>query len=468
MTGYPLRYVARVTIEFTTPFHVGSGRDGAVADAEVVRDVNGLPAVPGSSLAGVLRSAFLSRSDEKVCDALFGFQRDEGHGSRLRVSWGCIHDASDSPVEGMPEEASLCADPVLGNAMASAVRDHVRINDRGAADAKGRGKFDELVVCAGHRFSFELELVGTADDGDAWEILMAILASPATRLGGKTRRGLGAFKIVRLLERRFDLSDRSGREAYAAHPVRLSQPCALQAMHREAQPDVSGVVTASLSLKPEGYWMFGGGTDESGVDMAPAREARILWSAGKGAVAEDALVIPGSSVKGAIAHRVAFHHNAIVQEFADGKTRDAIEAVAGSRNKAIRQLFGYVKGEGEADGAKGEGQRGRVIIDDFFVPEEPSSQIVHHVSIDRFTGGARTGALFSERPLWQGLDWPLSVTVCEPQAISVEARKALGLALADLAGSRLALGGGTGRGNGYFTGSVRWSDQGKWAQGDQA
>ena len=55
---YPLRYVARPTIEFTTPFLVGAGEEDFFSDAVFVADANGLPAIPGSSIAGVLRHEF--------------------------------------------------------------------------------------------------------------------------------------------------------------------------------------------------------------------------------------------------------------------------------------------------------------------------------------------------------------------------------------------------------------------------
>lgn len=49
------RYVARIVIEADTPICVGSGEKTIDTDSEVTLDVNGLPYIPGTTIAGVLR-----------------------------------------------------------------------------------------------------------------------------------------------------------------------------------------------------------------------------------------------------------------------------------------------------------------------------------------------------------------------------------------------------------------------------
>jgi hypothetical protein len=211
----------------------------------------------------------------------------------------------------------------------------------------------------------------------------------------------------------------------------------------------AGALSATLQLKPEGFWMIGGGFD-SEVDMAPLKANRIVWDQGRGVVKDNQVVVPGSAVKGAIAHRVAFHYNRLCGRFAEGLDDPA--AACGESNEAVKALFGYCK-TNEDNGGEATGQRGRVIIGDLFVSQPGEQKILNHVSIDRFTGGARVleGALFDEKPFYGGPGFELKVTVAEPGAIAdVNIRKALDAALEDLAQGRLALGAGAGRGNGYF------------------
>ena len=54
---YTHRFLARFVIEAETPLAVGSGEKDILTDALVATDVNGLPYIPGTAIAGVLRHA---------------------------------------------------------------------------------------------------------------------------------------------------------------------------------------------------------------------------------------------------------------------------------------------------------------------------------------------------------------------------------------------------------------------------
>jgi CRISPR/Cas system CSM-associated protein Csm3 (group 7 of RAMP superfamily) len=199
--------------------------------------------------------------------------------------------------------------------------------------------------------------------------------------------------------------------------------------------------------------------------MAPLREDRITWKGSAGSVAEKVLLLPGSAIKGALSHRVAFHHNLrsgddhFANHLACGCKNDAaghqdaqakLLPVTGGHNAAVCELFGFVD-ESNADDRHDQAARGRVLIDDlFWCAPRPLQQHIPHVSIDRFTGGAADSKLFSERPLWQG-DFPeLKLNLLNAHRVSHKTRQALKAALEDLTCGRLALGAGAGRGLGYF------------------
>lgn len=454
---HPLRYLARVTIQFETPFIIGGGTDDLFHDQVFVTDANGLPALPGSSLAGILRHAWTDAGYGNG-DDIFGFQKkDQGHGSRLSISWGCIHNQENSPVEGIIlNREDLAEDTVLSEALITTARDHVKINHKGTA-AK-RGKFDERSVSAGHRFTFELLLEGTEADADHWQRLLALLRSDAIRIGGKTRRGYGQFGVISLKADCINIATQQGFEALLSHPVSLAAPCNLPDIQAK-QPLISKTaVVASLRLTPESFWMIGGGFDTE-VDMAPLTANRIVWDGNKGNVQYDRAILTGSSIKGAISHRVAFHFNRLNGIFADDAKP---EQQTGTENRAVAALLGSEK--------KGEnGQRGRVIISDLFIDQPGEQKIINHVSIDRFTGGARTleGALFDEKPYYRGNEFCLNVAVTDADAIHDQTiRQAFAAALQDLADGRLALGAGSGRGNGYFKGELNWNEPGTaWVGG---
>lgn len=444
------RYVLRAVIEFVTPFLIGAGREGEISDSIFVSDANRLPVLPGSSIAGAVRSAFRAAYGQEEERRLFGFQeKQDGAGAMVSVSWGCILDSKGSPVEGIADAERL-QDPVLLNARRPLIRDHVRINHRGASDAAEHGKFDEQAVSAGHRFIFEIELTGTEEDDASWDKLQRLLAEPSIRFGGKTRRGFGDFRFVQVMSRCFDL--RREFDEYKKHPVSLAEPSGVL-KRVEIERETSRKIL--LTVKPLGYWMFGGGydikADGKEADMAPFRDSRIVWTESGGKVSDSIAVIPATAIKGAIAHRVAFHYNALKAVFADQLDVDELKNNCGENNLAVRELFGYCAGEDNEQG-KESGHRGRVLLDDIFLTDEPSSQLVHHVGIDRFTGGARDSVLFSERPFWKGESIALSLAITDIQGIkdAPHVLEALRLSLCDLAEGRLQIGAGSGRGLGYF------------------
>ena len=466
-----VRHIARITLELTSPLHVGSGRAGDFSDANLVYDANGLPAIPGSSIAGVLRSFY--QENPKRGEDIFGFQRrdDDARGSRLTISWAAIHDSQNRPVDGLMDlqQSSREDDPVLRIAAQPSLRDHVRITHTGVADAKGHGKFDELSLHVGHRFTFELELRGLAKDREIDAALMAELIGhlqdPRFRIGGKTRRGFGAVETVRILRASFNLALDDERQNYLRHPVSLGLDSPvmedLQIEVRDAQRPF-----AELRLAADAFWMFGGGTDINkdgkpfwkAADMAPVRDSVIIWGEGKASILEDCFMIPASSIKGSIAHRTAFHYNCLEGRTVDPDAADAHEKFAEftDSNKAISALFGDAK-EGES------GQRGHVIINDSFLKPDDviGTQEIHHVSIDRFTGGALDGALFDERPVMGGtlyLRVILGKSEEELESTCPNCVKALRQTLVDLAEGRLSLGAGGGRGNGFFKGDLDFAD----------
>ncbi len=479
------RHVARLTIEFTTPFLVGSGRESDLSDAVPVTDANGLPAVPGSSIAGVLRHGLEVEYGAGAAEDVFGATAgDDSHGSRLWITWAHIHDASNRPVEGLLLREDL--DEVLQNALALSIRDHVRISHRGAADTGG--KFDQDVVTAGHRFTFEMMLEGPADSRDSDEgvvrWLLSFLAGGGSRLGGSGRRGMGAFRVVPggCKIRTFDLFDRKDAEEFGRHPVRLDEPATtLLDFDPESCPSNSPqgagkprFRTLRLELQPLDYWSFAGGEpwllsgeqEARAPDFNPVREVRIRWDQGKGVVDPPRLYVPGSAVKGPLAHRVAFHDNLLNGHFADGASdEDAVAGWAGEGNMSVRALFGSIHTSTKGDLGV-QDHAGRVYIDDVWLPmdadAEGRTQRVMHNSSDRFTGGVRSGILFEERLLYGGAPFEVFIGVEGFDDLPEITRNSFREAVRDLAEGRIQLGSGGGRGHGVFESPIPFDEV--WAE----
>ena len=207
---YNRRYLARFMVEAETPISVGSGEKGISTDRLVAKDANGLPYIPGTSLAGVLRSSF---SDLDFTNDVFGFGGEYGTGSRLIVSSAhLVGDDGKTVIEGL-KKIDLDSE-YYAYFKTLPERDHVRITDKGAAAE--HAKFDEELVHKGTRFVFELELAGDANDMEIWLKLLNALASPVFRIGAGTRKGFGKFKIIinSTKNKVFDLATQDDLTAY--------------------------------------------------------------------------------------------------------------------------------------------------------------------------------------------------------------------------------------------------------------
>jgi len=486
-------HLARFTLEAQTALSISTGSPDGVFDSALVRDANGLPAIPGSSLAGVLRHLFRDATDAERADALFGAEgRDGGHAagqaSRIQVAWGCILNAKGVPVEGLAlgeAQQALQADPILEPLLrqreAPLVRNRVRIGHRGAAAATG--KFDRAVLPAGYRFACEVSLFDARECPADWGQLLDLLDDPRLRLGGATRAGLGRMALVALATGCFDLTDARGAAAFRALGRGIGDIAGFTAS------DLSGPARAlpdhwkrlDLELTARDYWRIGQGdaplprsgprrAQEKESDAMPVLEPRVTWPTPTRAEITLAVPLaPGSAIKGALAHRAEFYANC--REPVDGPRwadnhpggLDGWDQPAASddandtRHHAIKALFGFSKER--ATRGEATGLAGRVFIDDLSIAlDQAQVGRLMHNAIDRFTGGVRERLLFGEDLLWRT---PIRVSVLvntraakpEQQADLDRGLAALRLALRDLAAGHLAVGAGSGKGHGYFSGT---------------
>lgn len=457
----PVLHLARCVLEATTPLSVSTGNPDGVFDTALVTDANDLPALPGSSLAGVLRHLWRdSYGTKSHDDTLFGYQnKARGDASRLSVSWGALLDSEGRAAEGLLQvtEPKRLEDDLYAHARAlldePIFRNRVRINHRGAAD--DRGKFDRAILPRGHRFAVELRLWTVEKDDPDWSRLLNLLAHPALRVGGATRAGLGKLRCVACHQRAFDLSKAEDITAFRA----LSP--ALHAIDGLTQynpvPSATGFRTGTLKLTPRGFWRIGQRATDlrenaaKPADLIPVTETVIERNAAdEPQIVPDSerLLFPASSLKGALAHRMSFHARRFAGTWADEHPIDE------ERAAPTDALLGAIKG-------KTGGHAGALFIDDAFLPV-PKDRLkeVPHNSIDRFTGGVRNRVLYSELSI-HGSDAPIEITLTldEQHVKANEAdlptlRRALKATLDDLCQGRLGLGSRTTTGNGFFTGTL--------------
>jgi len=453
---YHLRYTARVVLEALTPVSVGTGNSAIDTDKSVASDCNGLPMIPGTGLCGVLRSLVPSISLDT--EDMFGNQEkgsSSGVGSRLVITDALMVGENGLVHDGL---ASIDWDRSFYRKYKTLpLRDHCRINENGTAYAKKHGKFDELVVYKGTRFVFEMEMMGNDKDTESWKTILSILYSPEFRVGGGTRKGFGAFSVADISTRVFDLTKKSELLSYLDKSSSLSSPfpeCNEDGFLFGKNNDFS-TVSYVLELVPDDYFLFGSGHGDGDSDATYNTEDYIEWTKDSKTpkFRQEMVLIPATSIKGAILHRTAYHYNRLHGIYADKGNKDLLT----EENVAVKCLFGYAKTD--EDGNE-DGRRGVVLLNDVYVENTGnrcSEKIFNHVSIDRFTGGAIPGALFSEKVVSTGKE-PVRVELDIPRIdykrMDNSVIRAFEMALKDIATGLLPLGGSVMKGHGCFTGTL--------------
>jgi CRISPR/Cas system CSM-associated protein Csm3 (group 7 of RAMP superfamily) len=474
MTTLAHFYIARLVLENETPLSVGANGSDGVYDLRLVRDANGLPAIPATSLTGVLRSLY---GDDK--DQPFGFQNSkEGQSSSVQISWAHITDSQGKYVHGLETDTNtLTNDSLLKLAFDTlstpVFRDRVSINHRGVA--KNTGKFDRSILPAGFRFVCEMSLWSDKENDPRWHKLLGLLQHHMFRIGGNTRSGLGKMKLHQLFGRAYNLTTSEDRTAFSSLSRRLDDTTSLTNILNQLQTLEHGLVTATLTLKPEGFWRIGGGNishkkaDDKEPDMLPKTETRIVWEASKPTIqqnSQEPLLIPATGIKGALSHRITFHDNCLNARWAEDVLAENNDEPI--ENTCVQQLFGYAKDSNNQISASG--QIGHVIIDDVYLTHHDFG-IQMHNCIDRFTGGVRDRMLFSEELAWKSQQ-PISIKITFDKhrlsELNHTQKTAIVRALNDLCEGRLPLGGGSNKGHGFMKGTCEWTDNGAWIAGDNA
>jgi CRISPR/Cas system CSM-associated protein Csm3 (group 7 of RAMP superfamily) len=311
------RFLAQITLEANAAFAINSGKLGLLNDNVVAKDANRLPYLPGTSLAGVLRHSI----EESLENELFGSkgkagsEADSGSGSRLILSPGLMVGKEGKVIEGL--QVIDFNDSFYSLFGKLPLRDHVKINKKGAAE-KG-AKYDEELVFKGTRFVFELELKGTDKDKSSWVSLLSLIESPDFRLGSGTRKGHGEFRVIHdnSTQRIFDLRQEEDLKDY------LSKSASLNSIIPKGTPiqpssnkELIGWEKFQIEMKARDFFLFGAGFGDGDVDNISKREKVISWSNGVPSISEsDYILIPATSIKGALAHRVRFHYSKLIEDF---------------------------------------------------------------------------------------------------------------------------------------------------------
>jgi CRISPR/Cas system CSM-associated protein Csm3 (group 7 of RAMP superfamily) len=405
----------KLTLE--SPLIIGSGIKEFI-DIEVLKDKNGKPYIPATSLIGVLKHYFENNMSENIGDDSDYF-------------WG-MSEKIDSNTQKSIQSSFICHDLYSAGAKIR-IRDGVCIDPENQT-AKDKGKYDFEIVDKGAVFDVFLEVtLRRIYSKDTFKRILATIIEPLISskiaIGAKTNSGFGKIALKNLEVIEFDFSKKDD-------------------VYRWLKKDFSHGISY---LDPKQYVSYSKKIDVFSIEAKFALVNSIIIRAysekpdlpdAVNITSNGEFVLPGTSLKGAIRNRAL-------------KILKTIK-IDGAEQK-INQLFG-ITGENEGK----ENVKSRVQVEERAI-KNAMPELQNRIKIDRFTGGTIKTALFNSMPLWGGNE------PCESVIVNISIRNykpwEAGLmlqVLKDIWCEDLAIGGEKNVGRGILKGIsafIRWQNK---------
>lgn len=382
-----------------SPLAMGDGK-AEHTDSDIQRRGDGKPYIPGSSIAGVVRSLIKEAQGltGEQLKTLFGDDTEQ-HRQSMVYFW-----------DGDLEEDSQIS-----------VRDGIEINER-TKTAKNRSKYDFEVLNPGAVFRFRMEIVLREEFKELpveqfVRNLLACVEKGDFRIGAKTSRGYGKFQWKDIRCEELKIENKEDMEKYVKFDWEQMKKREWDdrlpaSTYQSAYTTIEVPLEAASTLLIRSYFL-------QNFDV----DCEQMTVGGRA-------VIPGSAWAGIFRHKVM-----------------ELLTELGDRNMAAEltsRLFGAEK---DSDNR----EKSRILfeesVDSRDKAEEKFIKLTRN-KIDRFTGGVLKTALFSER-VGIGGEFLLSMKIREPQEYEIGL---LLLAIEELRNGMMAVGGTTSVGRGEMRG----------------
>ncbi|MGE5558337.1 MAG: RAMP superfamily CRISPR-associated protein [Bacillota bacterium] len=404
------RFLLSGKLRLETPLLIGYGEKSAT-DCLVLKDTEGIPYIPGSSIGGVLRHQF-----ECLTESCFPPEQ-------AAKFWGSAKE--EKGVQAF-QSSFFVSDLRPLNKPRIVVRDGVAINEWGVAE--DQKKFDYEVVEPGIDFRFRAEvLLRKAFDKDIFIKIITLIINGLEKgeisLGAMTTKGFGRCCLMEAECLEFDFRKKADVLNWLAGETgqvsRLPlKELAAQINELKAPQDLllevalaikNSLLIKSYSRRPQ---------DPDAVHITSNGQA----------------ILPGTSIKGALRARA-----------------ERIVKTLGGSTDSLKELFGWAPNSKEDQSDR---RKSRFIVEESIIQEAMTvKEQQTRIRIDRFTGGVIDGALFNSMPLWpKDPTNPMAVIKIRIKNCNPWEAGLLMLVLKDLWTADLPIGGEKSIGRGVFRG----------------
>lgn len=395
-----------VEVSFCSPMSVSSGNN-ETTDSDIIRDLNGNPFLPGSTLAGACRDYLDLLKDQP---GFMGYAKDnDGTMSRLMFM--------DMQIQN----------PKIIN------RDGVGLDED--KNAITGAKFDLEAIDSGATGVFKMELITREEDDDVSDEICSFLRgihNGEIRIGSKKTRGYGRMQVLNAYKKEFT---KDNIEEYAeAYTLNEDIKSWDEFKWKKDTADYRKYVKVVVPLRNTGcisirqYQAISGEPDYIHIHS------------------NNKPVIPGTSFAGAIKKR----------------TREILKEAMGNEQIAevdglINEVFGYVEQK------KKDARKSDVVFGESVITAESSHNLtISRTAISRFESAAKDKALYQETTCVGGT---LNLEILVKKSIAERIIPLLMPALLDLQKGYLPVGGLVSIGRGILSSDgeikIEGTDNGK-------
>lgn len=398
-------------LKLLSPLLVGNG-EREFTDNDLIKDSNGNPFIPGTSIAGSVRNYIeeILNEEKESIDILFGGEESGSNQSLLYFY-----------------------DSTLTKKGTISMRDGIAVNDFiKVAKTNEYAKYDYQILERDNEFDFRLELCLRNSFKDKEKSILKILAIIISELekgniyiGAKKNRGLGNIKLMGTEILKFDFDSSKMKENLLREFLEFNWDKKFSKVSKEAfesgnefmdlvnkceNMNIDTHIKVPLKVRDtiliRNYIVKSTDVDAEQLDY------------------DDRLIVPGTTWAGAIRHRmfIILYDLGLTEKQAKGK---------------IEELFGYVNKNKKAKAS-------RIRFRDSIDSNKSKFVNISRTKIDRFTGGACSKALFEERVAVNG-DVFLDIYIKDQKQWEIGL---LLLSIYDLMSGMLAIGGETSVGRG--------------------
>jgi CRISPR/Cas system CSM-associated protein Csm3 (group 7 of RAMP superfamily) len=409
------RIIIRGVLELETPTCLSSGDAEADTDLPLLRDtIENKALLLGSSIAGALRSYLESHMSDTQ---LFGGNRRQDQGAQ-------------SPL--------MVEDALSQQVMATELRDGVKI-DAATGTASDKAKYDLELLQAGTNFDLGFELLVNQETEKQLKQELAIALNGLEKghipLGMKKRRGFGQCHVKQWQVWEFNLTNDIERQAWLLFEhqqrflhanVRIHENIAnaFGITTTNHQPAQTCSIEATFTLASPLLIRSGQHDQSKAPDVVHLKSKRSNGSQP---------IISGTSLAGVLRHRAVKIINTL-----------------GLDESIAQEIFGYEPDYAKKQSATKQGKASRLTVGESVI-ENAEELVQNRIAIDRFTGGALDGALFSEQPVCPSPQTQVKLKFQLKQATDSEVGLLL-LLLKELWTGDLSIGGGRSIGRGRLQG----------------